>query len=71
MGCGDPGSAQVGAGIVPLRRPDDLRHTYASFALRAGISIFDFSRFMGASPAMIDRLHRELSVLATVWCVRR
>jgi integrase len=41
--------AQLAAGIDPLRRPYDLRHTYATFALRAGVSIFDLSRFMGAS----------------------
>jgi integrase len=40
--------AQIAAGIDPIRRPYDLRHTYATFALRAGISIFDLSRFMGA-----------------------
>ena len=47
--------AQTALGIDPIRRPYDLRHTYATFALRAGISIFDLSRFMGASLAMIDR----------------
>lgn len=31
--------AQIGAGIAPIRRPYDLRHTYATFALRAGVSI--------------------------------
>jgi integrase len=46
--------AQLAAGIEPLRRPYDLRHTYATFALRAGVSIFELSRFMGASLAMID-----------------
>ena len=45
---------QVAAGIEPLRQPYDLRHTYATFALRAGVSILDLSRFMGASLAMID-----------------
>jgi integrase len=43
--------AQRAAGIDPLRRPYDLRHTFATFALRAGISTFDLSRFMGASLA--------------------
>jgi integrase len=47
--------AQRAAGIEPQRRPYDLRHTFATFALRAGISTFDLSRFMGASLAMIDR----------------
>jgi integrase len=49
------------AGIEPVRRPYDLRHTYATFALRAGVSIFDLSRFMGASLAMIDRHYGHLA----------
>src|SRR5215211_3542118 len=47
--------AQRAAGIEPLRRIYDLRHTFATFALRAGISTFDLSRYMGASLTMIDR----------------
>jgi integrase len=47
--------AQIAAGIVPLRRVYDLRHTFATFALRAGISTFDLSRYTGASLTMIDR----------------
>jgi hypothetical protein len=47
--------AQIAAGIEPLRRIYDLRHTFATFALRAGISTFDLSRYMGASLTMIDR----------------
>ena len=47
--------AQRAAGIDPLRRVYDLRHTFATFALRAGISTFDLSRYMGASLTMIDR----------------
>jgi integrase len=35
--------AQLAAGITPLRRVYDLRHTFATFALRAGISTFDLS----------------------------
>ena len=38
--------AQGAAGIEPLRRIYDLRHTFATFALRAGISTFDLSRYM-------------------------
>lgn len=53
--------AQVAAGIEPIRRPYDLRHTYATFALRAGISIFDLSRFMGASLAIIDKHYGHLA----------
>jgi hypothetical protein len=42
-------------GIEPLRRVYDRRHTFATFALRAGISTFDLSRYMDASLTMIDR----------------
>ncbi len=48
-------TAQIAAGIEPLRHLYDLRHTYATFALRAGVSVFAVSRFMGSSIAMIDR----------------
>jgi integrase len=53
--------AQRSAGIDPLRRVYDLRHTFATFALRAGISTFDLSRFMGASLTMIDRHYGHLA----------
>jgi integrase len=53
--------AQKAAGIVPLRRVYDLRHTFATFALRAGISTFDLSRYMGTSLAMIDRHYGHLA----------
>jgi integrase len=36
--------AQRAAGISPLGRIYDLRHTFATFALRAGISTFVLSR---------------------------
>jgi integrase len=47
--------AQIAAGVVPPRRVYDLRHTFPTFALRAGMSTFDLSRYMGASLTMIDR----------------
>ena len=53
--------AQCAAGIDPLRRVYDLRHTFATFALRAGISTFDLSRYMGASLTMIDRHYGHLA----------
>jgi integrase len=53
--------AQLAVAIEPLRRPYDLRHTFATFALRAGISTFDLSRFMGASLTMIDRHYGHLA----------
>jgi integrase len=53
--------AQEAAGIEPRRRVHDLRHTFATFALRAGISTFDLSRYMGASLRMIDRHYGHLA----------
>ena len=53
--------AQTTAGIEPLRHLYDLRHTYATFALRAGVSVFAVSRFMGSSIAMIDRHYGHLA----------
>ncbi|HET6869149.1 MAG TPA: site-specific integrase [Solirubrobacteraceae bacterium] len=53
--------AQHAAGIEPFRRIYDLRHTFATFALRAGISTFELSRYMGASLTMIDRHYGHLA----------
>jgi integrase len=39
----------------------DLRHRFATFALRAGVSMFDLSRFMGTSLSMIDRHYGHLA----------
>jgi integrase len=53
--------AQRELGIDPVRRVYDLRHTFATFALRAGLSTFDLSRYMGASLTMIDRHYGHLA----------
>ena len=53
---------QRAAGIEPLRDLYDLRHTYATFALRAGVPVFAVSRFMGTSIAMIDLHYGHLAV---------
>ena len=53
--------AQVSAGIEPIRGLYDLRHTYATFALRAGVPVFAVSRFIGSSIAMIDRHYGHLA----------
>jgi integrase len=53
--------AQIAVGIEPFRRIYDLRHTFATFALRAGISTFELSRYMGASLTMIDRHYGHLA----------
>jgi integrase len=53
--------AQKAVGVKPLRRVYDLRHTFATLALRAGLSTFDLSRYMGASLTMIDRHYGHLA----------
>ena len=53
--------AQRAAGIEPSRDLYDLRHTYATFALRAGVPVFAVSRFMGSSIAMIDHHYGHLA----------
>jgi integrase len=53
--------AQRAASIEPLRDLYDLRHTYATFALRAGVPVFAVSRFMGSSIAMIDHHYGHLA----------
>ena len=59
-GTGSPSRKSVG--IEPLRDLYDLRHTYATFALRAGVPVFALSRFMGTSIAMIDLHYGHLAV---------
>ena len=49
------------AGIEPERRIYDLRHTYATFSLAAGVSLFTLLRRMGTSVEMIDRTYGHLA----------
>jgi integrase len=37
-----------------------LRHTYASLSIAAGVSMFELSRLMGTSPAMLDKTYGHL-----------
>lgn len=55
----NPGQGE--ALVHPRRRIYDLRHTFATFALAAGISTFDLSRYMGTSLTMIDRHYGHLA----------
>ena len=48
------------AGIEPARRIYDLRHTYATWSLAAGVDIFTLARRMGTSVKMIDRTYGHL-----------
>jgi hypothetical protein len=50
--------ALIAAGVHPSHQPYDLRHTYATFALRADVPV---SRFMGPSIAMIDLHYGHLA----------
>ena len=50
------------------RTPYALRHTYASLSIAAGVSLFELSRLMGTSPAMLDRLgHMLPDALDRAW----
>ncbi len=42
------------------RTPYALRHTYASFAIAAGVSLFELARFMGTSVEQIDNTYGHL-----------
>lgn len=42
------------------RSPYALRHTFASFSIAAGVSLFELSRLMGTSPAMLDRTYGHM-----------
>ena len=46
---------------IAHRRIYDLRHTYATWSLAAGIDIFTLARRMGTSVAMIDRTYGHLA----------
>ena len=38
-----------------------MRHSFATWALDAGLSIFDLGRYMGTSVEMIDRTYGHLA----------
>ena len=46
---------------IPSRRIYDMRHSFATWGLDAGLSIFDLSRYMGTSVEMIDRTYGHLA----------
>ena len=47
----------VKAAKLPTIRLHDLRHTFATNALAAGISLYELARFMGTSVRMIDQTY--------------
>jgi integrase len=50
----------VRAAGLPKRVPYAMRHTFASLSIAAGVSLFELSRFMGTSPARLDRTYGHL-----------
>ena len=46
---------------ISHRRIYDLRHTYATWSLAAGVDLFTLSRRMGTSLAMIDATYGHLA----------
>jgi integrase len=48
------------AGLPPSRRPYDLRHSFISWALAAGLPTLDVARFAGTSTRMIDLTYGHL-----------
>ena len=57
----------VRAAGLDHRTPYSLRHTYASFAIAAGVSLFELARFMGTSVEQIDRTYGHLLPDALDW----
>jgi integrase len=49
------------AGVDHPHRIYDLRHTYATWSLRAGLDIYQLARRMGTSVAMIDATYGHLA----------
>jgi integrase len=49
------------AADLEYRRPYDLRHTYATFSIAAGVSLFALARRMGTSLEMIDKTYGHLA----------
>lgn len=50
----------VRAAGLEHRTPYALRHSFASFAIAAGVSLFELARFMGTSVDQIDRTYGHL-----------
>jgi integrase len=48
------------AGLPESLSPYAMRHTYASFALDAGVSIFELARLMGTSVKVVDATYGHL-----------
>jgi integrase len=56
----DEWTPAVKAAGLPHRPPNSLRHTYATFSIAAGLSLFALARRMGTSVEQIDRTYGHL-----------
>ena len=56
----DEWTPAVRAAGLEHRSPYALRHTFATFAIAAGVSLFELARFMGTSVEQIDRTYGHL-----------
>ena len=54
------GSAQERAAGLEHRTPYALRHTFASFAIAAGIPTFEIARMMGTSVGQIEKTYGHM-----------
>jgi integrase len=72
VGCGPPvprppvveievAAPALDAAGIARRGPYCLRHTFATEALAAGVSIFELARLMGTSVKVIDRTYGHLA----------
>lgn len=56
----DEWNPAVRAAGLEHRTPYSLRHSFASFSIAAGVSLFELSRFMGTSAEQIDKTYGHL-----------
>ena len=56
----DEWTPAVRAAGLEHRSPYSLRHTFATFAIGAGVSLFELARFMGTSVEQIDKTYGHL-----------
>lgn len=56
----DSWNPAVRAAGLERRTPYALRHTFASFAIAAGVPLFELARFMGTSVEQIDKTYGHL-----------
>jgi integrase len=56
----DEWAPAVKAAGLEHRPPYALRHTFATFSIAAGVSLFELARFMGTSVEQIDRTYGHL-----------